>query len=131
MTCPELSAHLDDAARALAAYKKHRAEGLDAPDTIVEIVQNHREQQDTTRQFRERFHAQSSEIAGVTLACNQIPDIERRVHELEDQNVAVLARDVRWLEQRVDSMARALWTAAGALVIAAVTFALAVASGQI
>lgn len=29
MTCPELSAHLDDAARALAAYKKHRSEGLD------------------------------------------------------------------------------------------------------
>ena len=95
------------------------------------VDEYHREQQDTTRQFRERFHAQASEIAGVTLACNQIPDIERRVHELEDQNVAVLARDVRWLEQRVDSMARALWTAAGALVIAAVTFALAVASGQI
>jgi len=29
VTCPELSAHLDDAARALAAYKHHRSQGFD------------------------------------------------------------------------------------------------------
>ena len=28
-TCPELSAHIDDATRSLEVYKKHRAAGLD------------------------------------------------------------------------------------------------------
>ncbi len=86
---------------------------------------------DRDKNVRDRLHTLQGEFATFSLVAGQLPDILRRIDELEDQNVAVLARDVRYLEKKVDSMARALWTFAGAVVLAAVTFALSVASGQI
>ena len=74
--------------------------------------------------IRDRLHHHAEMI-------QPVPDHARRIRELEARDFAVLSTRVEYLEERVDAMAKALWTAAGALVIAAVTFALAVASGQL
>ena len=70
--------------------------------------------------LRDRYH---------TLAGKVTPLVEhdRRLGILEEEarDLLVFAEKFRNLEERVGGMTRALWSAAGALVIAAVTFALA------
>jgi predicted neutral ceramidase superfamily lipid hydrolase len=64
-----------------------------------------------------------------------VQDHERRLARLEkhneEHNFAVLENRIKTLEDRVSAMSRALWATAGSLVLAAVTFSLAVATGQV
>lgn len=83
--------------------------------------------------------------------CQSLPDYGRRLDDLEALKLEVLSADVKHLERRMDAvaenmvtktemavlarsvstMSKALWTAAGSIVVSALVFALSVASGQI
>lgn len=82
------------------------------------------EQAEEIRTLRARAHDMANEL-------QRHADHDRRITELEAQNVDVLTTKFGYLEKRVDAMAKALWTAAGSLLLAAAVFALSVASGQI
>lgn len=82
------------------------------------------DQAEEIRILRARTHEMANEL-------QRQADHDRRIGELEAQNVDVLSTKFGYLEKRVDAMAKALWTAAGSLLIAAAVFALSVASGQI
>ena len=70
--------------------------------------------------LRERSHTLANHVSPVV-------EHERRIGILEEEarDLLVFAAKFQNLEERVGSMTRALWSAAGALLIAAVTFALA------
>lgn len=102
---------------------------LDDLSRRVEAID--RDQRETTKSFRDRFHGVSAEVSAVTLLCNQIPALDRRVAKLEEANFALLNEKLDNLDKRVNSLARG-WTAlTGGIVLAVIVFALSVASGQI
>lgn len=61
----------------------------------------------------------------------QVSNHESRLQKLEEHNYAVLQNKVENVEARMDSVVRALWSVAGALAVATVTFVLAIATGQL
>lgn len=91
---------------------------------LDELERRLAEQAEEIRVLRARSHDLANEL-------QKHGDHDRRLTDLEAQNVDVLSTKFGYLEKRVDAMAKALWTAAGSLLIAAAVFALSVASGQI
>jgi hypothetical protein len=61
----------------------------------------------------------------------RLDQLEKRMEQLEQYKPAEVSYRLQTLEKRVDSMTKAAWSVAGALVVAAVTFALSVATGQL
>lgn len=61
----------------------------------------------------------------------RVEDQERRISKLEGYNPAEITFRLTLLEKRVDAMTKAAWSVAGAIVLAAITFALSIASGQL
>lgn len=61
----------------------------------------------------------------------RLDTVEGRVQKLEDYKPGEISYRLQALEKRVDSMTKAAWSVAGAIVIAAITFALSIASGQV
>lgn len=100
--------------------------------------------QQELQRARDRIHTLSS-------LCTSIPDHGRRLTELEELELAVLKADVRHLEKRLDNiaenmatrkdmehlsksvgnMSRAMWAAAGTLLVSTVLFLMTVATGQL
>jgi hypothetical protein len=61
----------------------------------------------------------------------RVDDHDRRIGKLENYDIGVLANEVKSLERRMDGMTKAAWAVAGSVLVAVVSFALAVASGVI
>ena len=61
----------------------------------------------------------------------RLDDHERRIGNIERLELAVVVNRLASVEKRVDSMTKALWAVAGAIIIAVITFALSIASGAI
>lgn len=91
---------------------------------LQEIERRLGEQHDTSELIRSRLHEHAQIIT-------VIPDHNRRLLELEAQNIGVLAARFDYFEDRVDTMTKWLVATAGSLLVAAAVFALSVASGQI
>lgn len=91
---------------------------------LQEIERRLNEQSGLNEMLRARLHDHSQILS-------QIPDHDRRLVDLEDQNIGVLAARFDYFEDRVDTMTKWLVATAGSLLVAAAVFALSVASGQI
>lgn len=61
----------------------------------------------------------------------QVTDHERRITKLEHFDLAVIVERISNLDKRVDAMTKAMWAVAGSLIVAVITFALSIATGQL
>lgn len=61
----------------------------------------------------------------------RLEQLEARMTKLEEYKPAEVSYRLQTLEKRVDSMTKAAWSVAAAIVLSAVTFALSIASGQL
>jgi hypothetical protein len=101
----------------------------------AELRQSLRELQD---EMRDRSHNLQTAVAAAHLLCNSIPDVLRRLESLERHEVGVIANDVTHLKgaadaqaKKLDGIYRVLWTIAAALIAAALTLAISIATGRL